>query len=653
HITGSAGWKANSIESIQRRRGSFDDEEEEEEFFDAASEMDTSPASRDSITLTVSAAPSSTGGCRVLFLVLHGGSALVGQHYRCLAGRFAVRLVSVPPLVAEALQALTTVSPYQYRLQRGAASQADASVTLAYDHIPMATVPLLFTSSPEYASTLQRSASLATAQGGIVGYDVLTRVRQCRKSDGVNGGGVGNRAESASRFRLGVGVGFPATRAPAASARAADAGSARRLQSLTEGAQSAGFDGGEYRLEFDVSDLFLLGCPLALVLAYRRVNSQKDNPCGQVYNLFHTSDPCSFRMEPLLATADPFALLAPVQLPSTACCRAADGQPLSVLEAVNAAAETGGGGGGEGDGGGAAGSSRQLSRQDSNSFQCQQQFGVVAMCRRWWGPKRLDYSLHCPDTLSRFPINAMPLLFHASYWESADAAAFILRQFVDAASVAELLEITQTPPSPSPPWVATLMTGRQREKWRNRANAIKLKNAAPNHRANDVIVAEGQAQVLTAAIHIDVHVMSQPPSSGEWSYVGSCNTDSHGKAVFCFLRAGGAPPTSGRLPNVSIMGADPKVRPGAVDVVRHWQDLGYLLVYISARPDMQQRRVVGWLAQHNFPHGMVFFMDGFNRRAAPAEDRLPVTKLAGQAGLLIHAAYGSSKDIAVYQSLNL
>uniref|UniRef100_A0A1I8JQI0 Membrane-associated phosphatidylinositol transfer protein 2 n=1 Tax=Macrostomum lignano TaxID=282301 RepID=A0A1I8JQI0_9PLAT len=164
------GWKANSIESIQRRRGSFDDEEEEEEFFDAASEMDTvsfascsSPMShrlppllldvtgiRDKHHVTVSAAPSSTRGCRVLFLVLHGGSvldtnheyhnkhadiatlratlkALVGQHYRCLAGRFAVRLVSVPPLVAEALQALTTVSPYQYRLQRGAASQADAS----------------------------------------------------------------------------------------------------------------------------------------------------------------------------------------------------------------------------------------------------------------------------------------------------------------------------------------------------------------------------------------------------------------------------------------------------------------------------------------------------------------------------------------------
>lgn len=89
--------------------------------------------------------------------------------------------------------------------------------------------------------------------------------------------------------------------------------------------------------------------------------------------------------------------------------------------------------------------------------------------------------------------------------------------------------------------------------------------------------------------------------------------------------------------SVSIMGSDPKVRPGAVDVVRqvprpfgrpfkapfgrrllmffhcvfrHWQDLGYLIIYITGRPDMQKQRVVSWLSQHNFPHGMIFFSEG-------------------------------------------
>ena len=45
---------------------------------------------------------------------------------------------------------------------------------------------------------------------------------------------------------------------------------------------------------------------------------------------------------------------------------------------------------------------------------------------------------------------------------------------------------------------------------------------------------------------------------------------------------------------------------------RHWQELGYLILYITARPDMQQKKVVAWLAQHNFPHGMVAFMDGLS-----------------------------------------
>ena len=43
---------------------------------------------------------------------------------------------------------------------------------------------------------------------------------------------------------------------------------------------------------------------------------------------------------------------------------------------------------------------------------------------------------------------------------------------------------------------------------------------------------------------------------------------------------------------------------------RHWQDLGYLIVYVTGRPDMQKQRVVAWLSQHNFPHGIVSFCEG-------------------------------------------
>jgi len=34
-----------------------------------------------------------------------------------------------------------------------------------------------------------------------------------------------------------------------------------------------------------------------------------------------------------------------------------------------------------------------------------------------------------------------------------------------------------------------------------------------------------------------------------------------------------------------------------VDIVRLWQELGYIIIYVTGRPDMQLTRVVSWLAQ--------------------------------------------------------
>jgi len=52
----------------------------------------------------------------------------------------------------------------------------------------------------------------------------------------------------------------------------------------------------------------------------------------------------------------------------------------------------------------------------------------LTVTSRWWGNKRLDYVLYSPDILHSFPTSALPPLFHASFWESSDLAAFILRQ---------------------------------------------------------------------------------------------------------------------------------------------------------------------------------------------------------------------------------
>lgn len=104
--------------------------------------------------------------------------------------------------------------------------------------------------------------------------------------------------------------------------------------------------------------------------------------------------------------------------------------------------------------------------------------------------------------------------------------------------------------------------------------------------------------------------------------------------------------------NISLSGSDPKVRAGAVDIARHWQDQGYLIIYISARPDKQKAKMTRWLAQHNFPLGMVFFSDGI--RPDPIKQKLETLKsLVNNTKLKIRAAYGSQKDISAYSSLGL
>jgi len=55
-------------------------------------------------------------------------------------------------------------------------------------------------------------------------------------------------------------------------------------------------------------------------------------------------------------------------------------------------------------------------------------FCVVTVAESWWGEKRVDYALQYPEILTDFPASSLPHLFHASFWESTDFAAFLLRQ---------------------------------------------------------------------------------------------------------------------------------------------------------------------------------------------------------------------------------
>uniref|UniRef100_A0A1A8IIX7 DDHD domain-containing protein n=1 Tax=Nothobranchius kuhntae TaxID=321403 RepID=A0A1A8IIX7_NOTKU len=314
---------------------------------------------------------------------------------------------------------------------------------------------------------------------------------------------------------------------------------------------------------------------------------------------------------------------------------------------------------------------------------------VMQVAARWWGTKRLDFALYCPDALTAFPTVALPHLFHASYWESTDVVSFLLRQVMrhENSSILELdgKEVSEFTPS------------KPREKWLRKRTHVKIRNVTANHRVNDAVFTEDSQQVITgrfmygpldmvtlAGEKVDLHIMTQPPS-GEWVYFSTDVTNSSGRVYFTIpedKRLGiGVYPVKmvvrgdhtfadsyltvvprgtefvvfsidgSFAASVSIMGSDPKVRAGAVDVVRHWQDLGFLIIYVTGRPDMQKQRVVAWLSQHNFPHGIVSFCDGLVHD--PLRHKANFLKNLTESNMKIFAGYGSTKDISVYTSIGL
>ncbi|XP_042524998.1 membrane-associated phosphatidylinositol transfer protein 2 isoform X1 [Dipodomys spectabilis] len=321
---------------------------------------------------------------------------------------------------------------------------------------------------------------------------------------------------------------------------------------------------------------------------------------------------------------------------------------------------------------------------------CLPDLDIGEVAAKWWGQKRIDYALYCPDALTAFPTVALPHLFHASYWESTDVVSFLLRQVMrhDSSSILELDGKEVSVFTPSQP----------REKWQRKRTHVKLRNVTANHRINDAVANEDGPQVVTGRFmygpldmvtltgeKVDVHIMTQPPS-GEWLHLDTLVTNSSGRVSYTIpethrLGVGVYPikmvvrgdhtfadsyitvlPKGTEFvvfsidgsfaASVSIMGSDPKVRAGAVDVVRHWQDLGYLIIYVTGRPDMQKQRVVAWLAQHNFPHGVVSFCDGLVHD--PLRHKANFLKLLiSELHLRVHAAYGSTKDVAVYSSISL
>ncbi|XP_053938161.1 membrane-associated phosphatidylinositol transfer protein 2 isoform X9 [Cuculus canorus] len=669
----------------------------------------------------------------VLLLVLHGGNILdsgggdqsskqgdvntittvfdtvMRVHYPAALGHIAIRLVPCPAICSEAFSLVSSLSPYSYD---------EGCLSNSQDHIPLAALPLLATSSPQYqeaVATVIVRANQAYSEfirsqegtsfngqvclvgdcvGGILGFDALCYSNQT-VSESQNSSRRGSVVSVQDTDLLSPGItvnnsycssgsNLEASRHLSRSnidiphnngedpkkqlPRKRSDSSTYELDTIKQhqaflsslhssvlrndpgsrrSSSSTMLDGGNIgKFEFEITDFFLFGSPLGLVLALRKTVIpaldifQLRPSCQQVYNLFHPADPSASRLEPLLERK--FYLLPPFNIPRY----------------------------------------QRFPLGDGNS--------AVLVAAKWWGTKRIDYALYCPDALTAFPTVALPHLFHASYWESTDVVSFLLRQVMrhENSSVLELDGKEVSVFTPSKP----------REKWLRKRTHVKLRNVTANHRINDTIANEDGPQTLTGRFmygpldmvtltgeKVDIHIMTQPPS-GEWVYFDTEISNSSGRISYVIpenRRLGiGVYPVKmvvrgdhtyadsyiTVLPkgtefvvfsidgsfaaSVSIMGSDPKVRAGAVDVVRHWQDLGYLIIYVTGRPDMQKQRVVAWLAQHNFPHGIVSFCDGLVHD--PLRHKANFLKsLITDLHMRIHVAYGSTKDISVYSSISL
>ncbi|XP_033076110.1 membrane-associated phosphatidylinositol transfer protein 2 isoform X6 [Trachypithecus francoisi] len=846
--------------------------------FRVASSVEQLNIIEDEVSQPLAAPPSKI---HVLLLVLHGGTILdtgagdpsskkgdantianvfdtvMRVHYPSALGRLAIRLVPCPPVCSDAFALVSNLSPY---------SHDEGCLSSSQDHIPLAALPLLATSSPQYqeavATVIQR-ANLAYGDfiksqegrtfngqvcligdcvGGILAFDALCYSNQpvsesqsssrrgsvvsmqdndmlspgilvnaAHCSGGGNSGGGGSSGGSSlesSRHLSRSNVDIPRSNGPEDPKRqlprkrsdsstyeldtvqqhqaflsSLHASVLRTEPCSRRSSSSTMLDGTGAlgRFDFEITDLFLFGCPLGLVLALRKTVIpaldvfQLRPACQQVYNLFHPADPSASRLEPLLERR--FHALPPFSVPryqryplgdgcstllgerhippcssrgrsgrcgslasrSSMPCGSSpvetvqrnpelvlEGGPLAPLPHGDSFLETSmpvpaptwqdgpRPGSAESDvlqthnvafqehatpsspstapasRGFRRASEISIASQVSGMAESYTASSIAQIAAKWWGQKRIDYALYCPDALTAFPTVALPHLFHASYWESTDVVSFLLRQVMrhDNSSILELDGKEVSVFTPSKP----------REKWQRKRTHVKLRNVTANHRINDALANEDGPQVLTGRFmygpldmvtltgeKVDVHIMTQPPS-GEWLYLDTLVTNNSGRVSYTI-------PESHRLgvgvypikmvvrgdhtfadsyitvlpkgtefvvfsidgsfaASVSIMGSDPKVRAGAVDVVRHWQDLGYLIIYVTGRPDMQKQRVVAWLAQHNFPHGVVSFCDGLVHD--PLRHKANFLKLLiSELHLRVHAAYGSTKDVAVYSAISL
>lgn len=254
--------------------------------------------------------------------------------------------------------------------------------------------------------------------------------------------------------------------------------------------------------------------------------------------------------------------------------------------------------------------------------------------------------------------------------------------------------------------------------WRHRRTPfLVLGSGAPNHRGQDVVVAQGAPQVLNAKFAYglidkdlkDEDVAVYVRTAAGWKDLGVARTtqdgqngpDDDGGRVFLTLAK---PLPAGRWPVRMVVLGDhsqasftlyvvpkgvqavvfdidgtlttgdeeivlqvlgdladkkyvPKVHSGAAAVAKAWVAKGYLPVYLTGRPDVLRRVTDEWLAQEGFPAGPVHLTDTLGEAAPNAEGvgRFKAAFLERLRPIVgLVAAYGNATtDISAYAAAGI
>lgn len=181
--------------------------------------------------------------------------------------------------------------------------------------------------------------------------------------------------------------------------------------------------------------------------------------CGQLYNLFHACDPNASRIEPLIQTQ--FSQIPPCCIPRYSQFPLGDGESTSLgkqsgrlvacsdssllflveyvhqysklflqseskssSSLINTSRST--------DGTNLINTDTMFSNRENGH---KSQFPLIHLDallvrQTWWGSRRVDYIVYCPESLMSQPAHVLPIVFHSSYWESRDVMAFILRKVI-------------------------------------------------------------------------------------------------------------------------------------------------------------------------------------------------------------------------------